>query len=296
MFLTTHHVRTLQSFADIDAAVGFGAPADATAAGVPDGPRIPTRTAFGLSAAQTAPPSSPGFAGHLLMSREASEAVGLPPGRGSVRLLDGPEYLVAGELRVPEFLSAWEPLAVVPSDGDQMPMPVDTIAVLVRDPGSVAAVTNAVSALLADLSPDGYSLETSADLAQLRAAVRGELSSSGRALAVLLMASATALTLIVTSGLVLLRRRDFGRRRALGATRLTLSMLVLVQVAMTALPAATAGACLSVAWLASQAGVLPSGQFLVAVCLGLGACATAGAGLPAAMAALREPVAELRMP
>ena len=89
---------------------------------------------------------------------------------------------------------------------------------------------------------------------------------------------ATAITLVIVWGFVLSRRKDLGRRRALGATRATIIALVVGQVALTAALASAIGALLCTATLALLNTPTPP------------------ASLPAIFAANRDPLHELRVP
>jgi putative ABC transport system permease protein len=91
-------------------------------------------------------------------------------------------------------------------------------------------------------------------------------------------------------------RRDFGRRRALGATRGQLMALVVLATLWPALAGTLVGTALGVLYLGSRLDQLPEWRFPVAVgILTVLVFATASA-VPAAVAATRDPLRVLRVP
>ena len=133
-------------------------------------------------------------------------------------------------------------------------------------------------------------------MVNLRAAIGGELSRQRRGVVLGLIAAVTAATLLNVWGMVLLRRKDFGRRRALGATRLTIVLLIVMQVLIVAVVGAVAGALAGMGWLAFNGDSRPALSYAGALCVALVAAAAGAAAVPAAYAARRDPIAELRVP
>ena len=297
--LSTQTVDQLSRLGSVEAVVGFGPVTDATAAAVPEGPRVGVRLAYGVLDGQPLlQPELDAGAKVVWTSPASASALGLPEGRGALRILDGPELLVGRSLEVPAFLTEFEPLTVLPADraSRRTPAGLSTIVVLARSPQDVDSLTSAVRGLLVDLPPDAASVETSSAMAQLRAAVSGELTRQSRGIVLGLLAAAAAATVLNVWGVVLLRRKDFGRRRALGATRLTIVLLIVTQVVVVSAIGALAGVGGGLAWLARGAGQQPPGAYCLAVAVALVAGAAVGAALPAAMAARRDPLRELRVP
>lgn len=284
---------------EVEAVVGFGPVRDATAAAVPDGVKAGLRSAYGrLNGQSLWQPARSEVGAQVWASRASSETLGLPPGAGSIRVVEGPEYQVTTELDVPDFLAVYEPLMLIPADraAAEQPIALSSIVVLARDSGSVALLTDLIQPLMADLPPDTVTVRTSEEMAALRAAVGGELTRQGRTILLGVVAAATAATLANVTGFALLRRKDLGRRRALGATRSMIVSLVIGQVSFTAVLAAGAGAVAALGWLALEGSPLPSSSYVGAVATALPLTATVAAALPAAVAARRDPIRELRVP
>ena len=89
--------------------------------------------------------------------------------------------------------------------------------------------------------PGTVTVDTSAQLAEIRAAVNGELRTYGHGTVLAILAVSTVLVAANLLALVIMRRKDFGRRRALGATRGLIIALVIGQVAVPAVAGAVAG-------------------------------------------------------
>jgi putative ABC transport system permease protein len=297
--LTTQTVDQLSRLESVEAVVGLGSVTDATAAAVPEGPKVGVRIGYGrLEGQPLLQPAQATGARVAWASPASSHVLGLPTGRGTMRLMDGPELVIARSLPVPAFLSGFEPLIVVPADRivADHPIPLATIVVLARTPQDVDALTGAVRGLLRDVPAEGATIETSSDMAQLREAVGGELTRQSRGIVLGLLGAATAATFLNVWGMVLMRRKDFGRRRALGATRLTIVVLVVTQVLLVAVLGVVFGVAAGNLWLASGGGQQPSLSYTTAVATALVAAAAAAAAVPAGFAARRDPIRELRVP
>lgn len=92
------------------------------------------------------------------------------------------------------------------------------------------------------------------------------------------------------------QRRDFGRRRALGASRSLLTVLVLLEATIPAALGAVGGTVLGMVGVWFMTGGMPGSWFAASVPT-LTIVAVVVGAVPAAMtAALRDPVAILRVP
>ncbi|GBD83622.1 FtsX-like permease family protein [bacterium BMS3Abin02] len=97
-------------------------------------------------------------------------------------------------------------------------------------------------------------------------------------------------------GSVTTARRDYGRRRALGASRTDIITLVTTQTVTIAITGTLAGSLVGGAIIWRLTGTPPDAGFAVAVAV-LAVLAAAIAAIPPAMvAAWRDPVSILRVP
>lgn len=97
-------------------------------------------------------------------------------------------------------------------------------------------------------------------------------------------------------GLVMMRRKDYGRRRALGATRALVMGLMLLQVGVLAIAGAAVGAGAAFVALALSGDPQPPAGYYAAIAVLAAALATGASIIPALAAATRDPVRELRVP
>lgn len=173
---------------------------------------------------------------------------------------------------------------------------LQSIRVLADSSAQVESVTRAVSQVLAAQDPSSIRLETSQTLAAVRAAVAGELGRYSRELVLTAMGVGLILVAVVVFGAVTLRRQDFGRRRALGATRATIAMLIGVQTVLVGIGGTVLGIASGIIIVWRLTGSLPEPGFTIAVAI-LALLTTVFAALPPALlAAYRDPVRVLRVP
>jgi putative ABC transport system permease protein len=98
------------------------------------------------------------------------------------------------------------------------------------------------------------------------------------------------------TGLVTLRRKDFGRRRALGAPRSLIILLVLTQTAGLALTGVIIGSGVATVVLFAGGDPLPGIAFTGAIAVLAMAVSLGAALVPAIIASRRDPITELRVP
>ena len=277
----------------------FGPARDVQNAAFPDGTRVPVRLAWGDDLGKLGIASTLPVADHsALASTSALEQLGMPDEVGGVVSTTGDQYAVVGHLDVPDYLRFLEPLVIVPQEqtADAAPAPVSVLVVIAARPDLVAPVSTAVQSLLAVDDITKVKLSTSESLAQLRALVQGQLGSFGRNLVVVIFALTAILVAAILYGLVMLRRKDFGRRRALGASQSLIVALLLTQMAVLSVIGAIVGSAGAAIGLAATGDPLPGWDFFAAVGILATVTGLIAALVPALAAARRDPLKELRVP
>ncbi|WP_159078215.1 FtsX-like permease family protein [Salinibacterium hongtaonis] len=218
-------------------------------------------------------------------------------GVGNVTTLLGRDFDLAGEVQTPGYLAFLEPVIVVPSQFDRSePAPVAVLVVVAARPDLIAPVSQAVQSVLGVSDPSTITISTSEDLADLRAIIEQQLGSFGRELVVAVFALTGVLVAAILYGLVMLRRKDFGRRRALGASQSFIVMLLLIQVAALAAVGAFFGSAGALTGLLLSGDPLPGVDYFIAVGVFAVAVGVLAAVVPAWVAATRDPLKELRVP
>ena len=167
---------------------------------------------------------------------------------------------------------------------------------MVSDARLVADVAHALTASVQSEDPKKVTIERPQGLNELRAAVAGELRKGAQELLVLVLGVGLALVSITMYGAIAARKRDFGRRRALGASRSSIVVLVLIQAGVAGAIGAITGCAAGLVLMAQTSGLTPGIGFLFGV-VGLALVTAAIGALPPALsAALADPVRIVRVP
>lgn len=269
---------------------------DPTALGIPL-PRGGTDTTAADDGAASSP-APPGQAADPVAyaSPEASDLLGMDDDVGGIAGSSGASLPVVGTLSTPTYLSDLEPLVVRPQDTVAPPRPVSVLVVLADSPQLVEPVRDVVVSLLAVSDPTTITVTTSEDLTSLRDVVAGQLRTFSASLLSGVLAVATLLVAGVLAGVVTLRRKDFGRRRALGASRSLIVGLLLTQTFLLSSAGAALGSLVATAALLATSDPLPGADFYAAVAVLAVGAGTIAALLPAMVASRRDPLTELRVP
>ena len=169
------------------------------------------------------------------------------------------------------------------------------LRVVLADIGAAARVQDAVLGLLGDMGANQTSVSSPVKVADLHTSIVGTLDRFGTGLLALVLAMGAVLVAAVVAADTAMASVEWGRRRALGASRTQLVILATMRVGF----AAVAGAALGVwcAWAVAVVqhwSVVP--RFAGAVATLAVLVALASALPPAIRAAWRDPVSVLRTP
>lgn len=297
--MTSAVVGRLQRYDVVESAIGFGPATDVRAAANPAGELVAVRKLHGNLPGGAATTSEPvGGARQVWATPLAVDVLGLP-GRGLVRAPSTEAvYLVSREVELPDAVRSWDPVLLAPASPEEAetPAPISTLVVVAARAADVGAVRDLVRGELRHIPPEELMVETSQDLATAYGLVDGELARQNRAIVLGALASAVGAVTVVVWGAALIRRRDFGRRRALGATRRMIVALVVGQVALLSLAGGVVGAVAGAAWLWWAGHPLPAMSYMASVAVVMAAATAIMSAVPAWWAACRDPLSELRVP
>ncbi|MES2866927.1 MULTISPECIES: ABC transporter permease [Actinomycetes] len=295
--ITTDVLDRIAHIEGIEWAAAFSAAVDATNAALSDGTRVPVRYLYTTQLDPLGISGTSALPGELAWaSPMAQDRLGLPETAGGIALTNGASYAVTGSLDVPDFLARFEPAVFIPQPDAAGTEPVNILVVIAETPELVAPVSEAVSSVLAPEDSSKVTIDTSETLAQLRGLIQDQLGSFSRGLVLALLGLTGGLVAILLYGLVMMRRKDFGRRRALGATRSLIVTLLLAQTAILAVIGITIGTAASTIILRISGDPLPGLAFMGALGILTLATAMIAAAIPAIIASRREPIRELRVP
>ncbi len=213
---------------------------------------------------------------------------------GAYSVLDPGQIPVVGWFNAREPLGSLEAFILVPSDSEELVL--ERIIVAVRDVGWVDLLAVNLPSLVGADASQATSIEQSTALLEAREAVRDEVTRRDRTLVLALLGVATALACVVVFAGTIAERRDFGRRRALGATRTQLALLVMLGTLWPAMLGAVLGATAGWLFLGSRLGHPPDWRFPLSVGILTVISLVLASALPAAVAATRDPLRILRVP
>lgn len=294
--LTSEVLSRIDHLQGIAWAGAFGFAEDYVNAAIPDGNRTPVRGLWSTD------PAGLGIATAAIdkaawASADALSQLGMRDPVGGIVNDKGGQFAIAGRLEVPDYLKFLEPMVVAPSPNPEAsPELVAVLVVIAQRPDLVAPVAAAVQSVLALDDPTKVSITTSEDLATLRSLIQGQLGVSGRGLVLIVFAITAVLVATIMFGLVTLRRKDFGRRRALGASQRLIVALLLIQMVVLGVGAAVIGCVIAATALVLTGDPLPDLTFFAAVAVLAVTLSALAALAPALAAARRDPLTELRVP
>ncbi len=288
-------VAAIAELQGVEWVVGLGPAVDVTNAAVPGGPGIAARRIYGTwpSPLSTTSYRTP-VVGDALLGPQAVERLGLlaPVGGISGASLGAP---IVGGFTADDPLEDLNTSALVLAQAEPGAR-VRTITFSVDNVRDIDVVTRAAQSVLVANDGSQLSAARSENLVQLQQVVSSQLAANSRRLVWIALAAGMVLVTITQFGAVSQRARDYGRRRALGATRTGILVHVLVQAGICSVTEAACGALLGLAIDWRFAGALPGLTFTAAVGT-LSVVAPLVASVPPAVrAAYRDPVRILRIP
>lgn len=276
---------------------GFSLAVDATNSDFADAVRVPLRYAYGDHFADLGIPEHSPAPGTLAWASDmALEQLGMPDHVGSVTLASGLTHGLGGHITAPDHLTELEPLLFVPQPEPTGDEPLSVLIVVAASPELVSPVSQAVLSVLSADDPSKVTVHTSTVFAQLRGLIEGQLGSFSRGLVLALLVLTGTLVAVLLYGLVMMRRKDFGRRRALGASRSLIVGLLLTQTLLLAVAGISVGVATSTVVLIASGDPLPGLAFTGSLCVLTLVTALIAALIPALLASRREPIRELRVP
>lgn len=294
--ITSDVLNRIDRIEGIEWAGAFSSAVDATNTLVADGTRVPVRYAYGDLEPLGIPTAFPLPGQVAFGSAQALTEFGLVQDAGSITLTNGLSYAVAGRIETPDYLDILAPLVLIPQPVAAGTESVNIVVIVATSPARVASVADAVVTVLAATDATKVTVETSEALAQIRQLVQRQLGTFSHGLVLAILALTSALVAILQYGLVTMRRKDFGRRRALGASRGFIITLLLTQTALLSLTGIIAGTIVGAAAIVLSGDPLPGADFIIAlVVLGI-LTSLIGSLIPAIVASRKEPIRELRVP
>jgi putative ABC transport system permease protein len=231
--------------------------------------------------------------GTAQVTTAGASALGLADGVGGITV-EGTPVSVTARRALPATLARYN-LAVLIHRCDTQPA-VPRIAIVVDSPNHVAATIRLVQGLFPVEQRTQLTIESQQTQIADAQRVAATATTNEERLTTLTALACAALIAILFGGVVVQRRADYGRRRALGAAPSWIAALVVTQ----ALLLTGAGTVLAVTIEATLTTVAHqpalTARFALGTALMLLSAAGIGALIPAVIAATGDPIREIRVP
>lgn len=301
--MSSSSVGAVASMSTVSWAIGLGPVLDAHNSAVPaDGTGVASRPVFGdlrtvveLASGRWPQP------GEALASEAAAAALGLGAGIGGVTLTNDSTVPVVGTYRVDPTLKGLTNLVVIMPPNEvgasgAAPAPLLYLYAEAASIGEVDTVAASIPEVVTARQPSSITVETPEGLRQARETIASDLAASSRFLMLATLAISLAIVMVTMLAAVSERKQDFGRRRALGATRSAIVAMVLVHAVAAGILGVLVGVAAGLAFTLTTGGQAPPALFILGLAA-LAIIATALAAIPPALlAARRDPVRILRVP
>jgi putative ABC transport system permease protein len=271
--------------------VGLGAVDDVSPVGI-EANRAPMRqiVSFGAPVSFVSLSEPPGAGAYV--SKTSATRLGLAAAAGELQ--GSSSVALAGWFTAKQPLTSLEPfvLQLVPAG---TLVPLERMVALASSSESVSVVVSGILSTLGSTAALQARVERGDELIRAQELVSSEAAARGRRLVAALLAGATASAALVVGAGLLAIRRDFGRRRVLGATRTQLTTLTLLQTLWPALVGALSGTVAGWILLRERLDVHPDPTFPAAVLVLTVYAVLAGAVVPAVWSARRDPLLAVRV-
>jgi len=285
----------LAGLSDVAWSIGLGPAVDVTNPTLPLG-RAASRALIGplppdLVIIQGRPPRP----GEAVAGAGAAVTLNLGPGLGRIQANDTDPVAVVGVFQAAGPLANLNNIILIatnPADINQLRY----IYVMATNVTIIDRLEHVITTSTPVLNPAALTIETPSGAIAFRNVIAGQLGAASRQLMAVIMAVGAIIIAVTVLAATSARRREFGRRRALGATRSTLVATLLIQTTISATPGILIGVTAGLTTLHTTTGLSPTWQFTTGVA-GLTLILTLAASTPiATWAAHRDPLHILRVP
>lgn len=199
-----------------------------------------------------------------------------------------------GQFSAGGVISTLDRLVLVSPDPGE-PVLATLIYVLAKDADGVQDLTEQIKAV-SGVGTEHLVLETATELIELGEVIAGTIGALSRQLAIGAILVGMLLVSLTTALALNNRKRDFGRRRALGASRSALIVLTLVETAIPVVGGTIIGALLGVFLVRLTMGNIPPVNFVLSAVTLIALAGVMSAVPAAAISAVRDPLRILRVP
>lgn len=290
--ITPTTMALIRSMTGVESAVALSAPVDVVNTAIPGVEKVPAWQADDPSVIVTPSVGRQDLPGQASGTDEVLAALRMATASGSVRSADSlTRYDVTASGRPgPAYADLAHGLIVT---GGPMTA-YRQVRIVATDVGRMDELTAAVTDLLGSQDATDLTVETSSALARASTLFSDSATRATHRALLIILGAGAFFSALVTLTDVLLHRRQMGRRRALGITRLDLTTLTALRMGVPAAAGALIGTTGAAAAARPLLHVAVPPDYAIAVGVLAAAAAAAAAVPPAAWASRRDPVAVLR--
>ncbi len=284
-------VSAMEGASTVQSALGISAPEDVFNPYVgTGGPRVPLWRTYG-DLGKSLHVTSGRFPrqGEAIVSRDVAQHLGLDAPVGSLQSVAGADYPIVGFFAADDRADDFGQGAVVSDAG----APLRRVAVVAKSYADAGVTQRLLLSTIAASDPSKLDVVSPLSLADLQTKLVGDLGTSNRAAVGIALTGGALLIALICLADVLVRRKEIGRRRALGASRGELAGLIVVRTAIPAIGGALMGTAGGVA-AATIVGYTPPWTFSAGVATLATLTSCLAPLLPAAIATAQDPVRILR--
>jgi putative ABC transport system permease protein len=229
--------------------------------------------------------------GESVAGEDAVHELGLADGVGTVDAETLGPLAVVGTIRVAPAVRSLGSYVLVRGspDGGQ----IAEVLVLVRSSAQVESLVESLPAILAT-DQASLAVERAAALLSLRQDLSREVGELDGAVLLGSLATGSLLVGAISYGAIEQRRREFGIRRAQGATRSTIAALVVIESALMVTVGGGVGGLIGSLAVLLPTGTIPDPELTLAAGILVAIAGVAGCVPPALIAAFRQPLYVLR--
>ncbi|MDJ0767910.1 MAG: hypothetical protein QNJ12_03920 [Ilumatobacter sp.] len=285
--------RAMASFADVHASFALSQPVDATHERLG---RSRSAVLWRVSDLSAVFGSGTYHCDAALASVAGARRLGLADGVGQLRA-QGVPISIAGARPVPESLSFLDQSVLQPAcPSAQDDLEFKELVIVVEEPTDVSWALETALGFFSIEDRAKLSVESRIEQIELSVDVANEAARSAARLSLLTAGGITGLVVLLFSAVVVQRRRDYGRRRALGASGLYVGGLVTAQACIAMTISILIAVAASVGLAIAQDAAVPDGQYVAGATAMLLCGAAVGGLVPALLAVGGDPLRELRVP
>ncbi len=284
-------VEVIDALSSVAAAIGITTSRDVVNGAIGDGAtRVPAREVIGdMTGAVELLEGRWPMPGEAVVTTTAQDQLGMDLPYGYVT---GDAFAadVVGRVEPRGWAAEWLDLVLVQARPETNG---DAVVLVAADAGVVTDAVRNAQGVLSPTNPDDLAVESPASLAQVQKEIGGVLGEFARQLLAGVLLAGGALVCLVVLSDVLVNRVDLGRRRALGASRGTLTLLTVARTVIAAVLGALGGVAGGSA-VALRLHAFAGWEFAAATAVMAVFVAVIAAVVPSVYASLQDPVRVLR--